>query len=212
MITLLPSLTTLPKRVAAGGQQIASSFRSRWRRLRSRIEHGIARPRADRSAHSSEFLGIAHAAAPRDSGVRVPWQSWHSISTWARVVPKILPSPCISMRGMAVLAQHAALGVFGARGDLVMQVVGDEQVLLGVQLRLFIAVGIVGRAVGEFHQPLVGHADTLAAVVAGVAGLDRNARVLEVVATLTLASRVPWMLCTSKWPCSSLLMVGSPPS
>lgn len=56
-----------------------------------------------------------------------------------------------------------------------MQVVGDEQVLLRVQERLLVARGVVGAPVLEFHQTLIGHADPLAAVVAGVARLHRDA-------------------------------------
>ena len=83
--------------------------------------------------------------------------------------------------GVAVLAKHASLGVLGAALDLVMQVVRDEKILLGMELWLLVPFLVVGRAVGKLHQPLVSHADPLATVVTGVAGLDGDARVLGMI-------------------------------
>ena len=55
-----------------------------------------------------------------------------------------------------------------------VQVVGNEQIPLGVQLGLFLSALAIRRAIGEFHQALVGNPDALAAVMAGVAGFYRN--------------------------------------
>ena len=83
-------------------------------------------------------------------------------------------------RGVAVLAEHSAFRVLRAGLHLVVQVVLDEEVVLGMQLGLLPAGRGVGRAVGELHDPLVAHADPLSAVVAGVAGLRGDPRVLDV--------------------------------
>ncbi len=46
-------------------------------------------------------------------------------------------------RGVAVLAQHAAFRVLRTGFHLVVQVVLDEQVVLGMQLRLLATLGVV---------------------------------------------------------------------
>lgn len=61
-----------------------------------------------------------------------------------------------------------------------MQVVGNEQVCLGMQLGLGIALGIVRRAVRELHQALIGHADALAAIMARVTGFHRDTGVFHI--------------------------------
>ena len=67
--------------------------------------------------------------------------------------------------GMAILAEHAARRVAIARLDLMVQVVLDEEVILGVQLGLLATSFVIGRAIGEFHDPLITHTNPLAAVM-----------------------------------------------
>lgn len=81
--------------------------------------------------------------------------------------------------GMAVLTEHAAFRIAGNRVHLMMQVFLDEQVALGVHLRLLLTLFIEGRAVRLFHDALIADTDALAAVVAGDAGLNRNTGVLD---------------------------------
>ena len=83
--------------------------------------------------------------------------------------------------GGAVLADTVLCRITLTALDLVVQVIGDEDILLGVQLGLLLAFGIERRTVGGFDQALVGHTDAFAAVVAGVTGFDRDTRVGDIV-------------------------------
>jgi len=67
---------------------------------------------------------------------------------------------------MAVLTEQSTLGVLLPALLLVMQILFDEEVKLGVQLRLLVSVLGEWSSVRKFHDPLVANADALATVVA----------------------------------------------
>ncbi|WP_299617551.1 hypothetical protein, partial [Pelagibius sp.] len=60
-----------------------------------------------------------------------------------------------------------------------VKIVLHIDIVLCVKFRLFSAFFVVRRTVREFHDALVTHADTLAAVVARVTGLGRNTGIFD---------------------------------
>jgi len=183
---LVAVLHHIAQGVAAGGEQVTFLFVIGGGVGLGLGEQGIAQPPTLGRERLGEFLGVAQGQVPGEGfgdAVAVLALDLDLGQGGAEDV-------AVAMHvdgGVAVLTQHAAPGVPGpAPVELVVQVVGDEEVLLGVQPGLGLALLVVGRAVGEFHQALIGDADPLAAVVAGVTGLYRNTRIGHVVPYLDL--------------------------
>ena len=61
-----------------------------------------------------------------------------------------------------------------------VQVVLDEDIVLGMQLGLLAARGRIGRTIGKLHNALVADANSLAPIVARITGFRRDARIFDI--------------------------------
>ena len=126
------------KRIAARGQHIAVLFvvKSPHRRL---VAGALGESARARRQCAPELFAVAQRQFPRKLRRRAVAIRAFDFDLPQRRDMQIAVAVHID-RSVAILAQKPALRIFGAAALLVMQIVGDEKILLGVQARLLVGI------------------------------------------------------------------------